>query len=63
MLVGATGSGKSTMVDSFINYIVGVDYKDPFRFSMVDLEKEEETKMKNQVCKWIWSIWDINATL
>ena len=49
MLVGATGSGKSTMVDSLINYIVGVNFNDPFRFSMVNLEEEEKLKKDNQV--------------
>lgn len=49
MLVGATGSGKSTMVDSLINYILGVNFNDPFRFSMVNLEEEEKLKKDNQV--------------
>lgn len=48
MLVGATGSGKSTLVDGFINYILGVSFEDPFRFKIVTLEKEEQ-KNDNQV--------------
>ena len=48
MLVGATGSGKSTLVDGIINYIMGVNYEDPFRFTMVVLE-DEEKKTSNQV--------------
>lgn len=48
MLVGATGSGKSTLVDGIVNYIMGVSFEDPFRFTMVTLEKEEQ-KMQNQV--------------
>ena len=48
MLVGATGSGKSTLVDGIINYIMGVNFEDPFRFKMVVLEKEER-KTGNQV--------------
>lgn len=48
MLVGATGSGKSTLVDGIANYIVGVSFEDPFRFTMVTLE-EEEKKTHNQV--------------
>ena len=48
MLVGETGSGKSTLVDSIINYILGVNFEDPFRFKMVVLE-EEEKKTTNQV--------------
>lgn len=48
MLVGATGSGKSTLVDGIANYIMGVSFKDPFRFKMVTLE-ENEMKNNNQV--------------
>lgn len=48
MLVGATGSGKSTLVDGIINYILGVNFEDPFRFTLVVLE-EEEKKTTDQV--------------
>ena len=48
MLVGATGSGKSTLVDGIINYIMGVNFEDNFRLTMVTLEKEE-MKTLNQV--------------
>ena len=51
MLVGATGSGKSTLVDGIINYILGVNFEDPYRFTMVELE-EEEKKTNNQVSKY-----------
>ena len=49
MLVGATGSGKRTLVDGIINYITGVSFWDPFRFSMVTLEDEERKRKTNQV--------------
>lgn len=48
MLVGATGSGKSTLVDGIVNYVMGVSFEDPFRFSLIQLEKEEN-KIHNQV--------------
>lgn len=48
MLVGATGSGKSTLVDGIVNYVFGVRFNDPFRFTIVHLEEEEE-KNDNQV--------------
>lgn len=48
MLVGATGSGKSTLVDGFVNYVMGVSFDDTFRFTLVQLE-EEERKTHNQV--------------
>lgn len=48
MLVGATGSGKSTLVDGIVNYIMGVNFEDPFRLTMVTLEEDEKNKL-NQV--------------
>lgn len=48
MLVGATGSGKSTLVDGIVNYVMGVDFDDSFRFTLIQLEKEED-KRYNQV--------------
>lgn len=32
LLLGATGRGKSTLVDSIVNYMLGVRWTDPFRF-------------------------------
>lgn len=52
MLVGATGSGKSTLVDGIANYAFGVNFEDPFRFSLLQLE-EEERKTENQVLQYI----------
>ena len=49
MLVGATGSGKSTLVDGMVNYITDVAFEDHFRFSLIDLTKEEEVKDGDQV--------------
>jgi septin family protein len=36
LLMGATGSGKTTMINAMINYILGVEWDDPFRFVLVD---------------------------
>ncbi|KAF0046425.1 hypothetical protein F2P81_000058 [Scophthalmus maximus] len=40
MLLGATGSGKSTLINGIINYIVGVEWKDNFRFTLMDKTTE-----------------------
>lgn len=36
LLMGATGSGKTTMINAMVNYILGVEWDDPFRFVLVD---------------------------
>lgn len=43
MLVGEIGSGKSTLIDGIVNYVVGVNFDDPFRFTLVKEEEEGET--------------------
>ena len=47
MIVGATGSGKTTLINSMINYIFGVEYEDEFRFK---LKAEDPT---NKESSWI----------
>ncbi|XP_054876576.1 uncharacterized protein LOC129351652 [Poeciliopsis prolifica] len=36
MLLGATGSGKSTLINGMINFIVGVEWNDNFRFKLIN---------------------------
>ncbi|XP_030218509.1 uncharacterized protein LOC115548195 [Gadus morhua] len=43
MFMGATGSGKSTLINGMINYILGIDWKDSFRFKLID-----EGQLKSQ---------------
>ncbi|XP_045203650.2 uncharacterized protein LOC123556762 [Mercenaria mercenaria] len=56
LLVGATGTGKSTLVDGIVNYVLGVNWDDPFRFTVIDLETEEKDRENNQALsqtEWI----------
>ncbi|XP_060596429.1 uncharacterized protein LOC132750457 [Ruditapes philippinarum] len=56
MLVGATGTGKSTLVDGMVNYIFGVNWNDQYRLTLVDLEDEERKRDADQAhsqTQWI----------
>jgi hypothetical protein len=52
MMVGSTGSGKSTTVNALINHIFGVKWKDSFRFKMIheDSSNQGAENMGNQTC-------------
>ena len=51
MLVGATGVGKTTMINAMVNYLFGVDWEDDFRFKMI---VEEAVKDQTRsVTQWI----------
>ena len=43
MVVGETGSGKTTFINAMFNFLCGVEFKDNFRFKLI-----EELETKNQ---------------
>ena len=51
MVMGATGAGKSTLINGMINYILGVEWDDPFRFKLIG-EEGGQSQSKSQT-KWI----------
>ncbi|XP_052212529.1 uncharacterized protein LOC127831592 [Dreissena polymorpha] len=56
MVIGETGTGKSTLVDGMVNYILGVQWSDLYRLTIVNLEDEENSRKHNQALsqtEWI----------
>lgn len=47
MLVGATGAGKTTLINGVANYILGVEWKDDFRFKLI-AEDESHSQAHSQ---------------
>jgi len=41
LVVGKTGSGKTTFIDSFCNYLLGIKLYDKFRYRLVDESGKE----------------------
>ena len=44
LLMGYTGSGKTTFIDCFVNYLLGVEQCDKFRYKLADESKIWEKK-------------------
>ena len=48
LIIGATGTGKTTWINAMINYILGVEWDDPFRFVLVDEEVRGTSQAHSQ---------------
>ena len=48
LLVGATGAGKSSLVNPMANYIMGVDWDDEYRFKLISEEEATHDQTKSQ---------------
>ena len=50
MLVGATGAGKSTLINGIVNYIMGVKWQNKFRFKLI-FDGERKSQAHSQTSK------------
>ncbi len=49
MVLGATGAGKTTLINGMVNYIMGVEWKDNFRFKLVTEEVKSQAHSQPSV--------------
>lgn len=50
MLMGATGSGKSTLINGMVNYILGVEWNDTCRLKLIN-EQTNKTQAESQTAE------------
>ncbi|EFX69482.1 hypothetical protein DAPPUDRAFT_113639 [Daphnia pulex] len=48
LIMGATGSGKTTLINCMINYIFDVQWEDPFRFQLIQEQVTGSSKAESQ---------------
>ncbi len=65
MVVGATGAGKSTMLNGLANYIMGVKFSDSFRFKVVvdEASKSQAHSQTKTITAYTFYSTQLNYTL
>ena len=53
LVLGATGAGKTTLINGMANYFLGVQWEDEFRFQVVTDETDDDTSQAHSQTKWI----------
>ena len=53
LVLGATGAGKTTLINGMANYFLGVQWEDEFRFKVVTDESDADTAQAHSQTKWI----------
>ncbi|KAL5005382.1 hypothetical protein ScPMuIL_018838 [Solemya velum] len=68
MMIGATGAGKSTLIDGMVNYLLGVKWEDNFRFQLINPADDEQACVQDQTISqtsWItnYKVHPMNGTV
>lgn len=54
MVVGATGAGKTSLINALVNYMQGVEWGDDFRFQLIaDTEEVKKKSQADSQTEWI----------
>ncbi len=48
MVVGETGTGKTTIINGMMNYMLGVEWEDDFRLKLIDEPETPEGQANSQ---------------
>lgn len=46
VVMGGTGTGKTTLLNSYINYLMGIQYTDEFRYRLIDESNQERQRVR-----------------
>ena len=49
MVVGATGAGKSTLINGFANYLFGIEWEDNFRLRVIDANEDQSVSQTTNI--------------
>ena len=63
MVVGQTGSGKATLLNAFINYLLGIKYEDDFRYFIIyeNFNKKQDHSQTSEVT--VYNIKGLDGTI
>lgn len=62
VVIGGTGTGKTTLLNAYVNFLMGIDKKDTFRYVLIDETKIIAGKKKGESVTDDVIIYEIEGT-